>query len=120
MANYFYLINEKNGHKYVDNERWWMGGQCFADILGKNGRAPLVKGHGQYYFDMGFKKYELTQQECKEIGELLKEKFELMKYTHKNEIKTDPHFAHQVRLGCSIGERLEKATENDKFIAYWQ
>ncbi len=120
MANYFFLINEKNNFKYVNNQRWWMGGQCFAQVLGKNGRVPLKKGYGEYYFDMGFKKYTLSQEECKEIGEILTEKFGLMEYTHKDAMKTDLDFAFEVRLGQSIGEQLQKATKDDKFIAYWQ
>ena len=121
MADYFFLINEnENNREYVSNERWWIGGDSFAQVLGKNGRVPFVKGYGDYYFKMGYGKYTLTQKECHEIGEILKEKFGAMKYSHKDQMKTDPSFAHEVNLAYSISERLLNATEDDKFIAYWQ
>lgn len=122
MADYFYLINEnkEDRNDYIRNERWWIGADCVAQVLGKNGRVPLKKGYGEYYFDMGYKKYSLTQEECKEIGEILKEKFGLMKYTHEDKMNADPHFKYEVLHAYSIGEQLMNAKEDDKFIAYWQ
>ena len=111
MANYFYLINEnKNApyRHYIKNERWWFGGTCFADVLGKNGRCPLEKGLEGFYDD------------CKEIGKLLEEKVKRIRETCQKGINTDPYFAHLVARSERVAQELQNTTEDDKFIAYWE
>lgn len=125
MANYFYLINENKsiGKYYIKNVRWWFGGDCFAEVLGKNSRCPLQKGEkGLYndFYDMGYEKYALTQEECQEIGKLLEEKIERIEETCQKGINTDPYFAHLVKRSKTVAKELQKATKDDKFIAYWQ
>lgn len=121
MANYFYLINKnENDRNYIKNERWWFGGDCFAEVLGKNGRCPLQKGEeGLYndFYDMGYEKYTLTPAECKEIGKLLEEKVTRIAENYQ---RLDPYYQFLVDHSERVAKRLQKATEEDEFIAYWQ
>lgn len=122
MANYFYLINKNKNdrNEYIKNERWWFGGDCFAEVLGKNGRCPLQKGEkGLYddFYDMGYEKYTLTPEECKEIGKLLEEKVTRIAKDYRN---LHPYYQFLVDRSKRVAKRLQNVTEEDEFIAYWQ
>ena len=122
MANYFYLINKNKNdrNEYIKTERWWFGGDCFAEVLGKNGRCPLQKGEkGLYddFYDMGYEKYTLTPEECKEIGKLLEEKVTRIAKDYRN---LHPYYQFLVDRSKRVAKRLQNVTEEDEFIAYWQ